>query len=160
MGNINKFDQKRKKEIKILKCLKENDKISISELAKKIGINRLTLNYYLKGLEQDKTIIRIRSLKEKGRPTYFQIDAEKYDWIVNFDAKYNAEKLKEQLDVLRIVRDNPYIDDIKLMDELEKIGGKEYGVDASTDIVNEGYAKMLHIITEKGKKLLEDHKKE
>lgn len=76
--NLEKAYKKAKIRNKIIDTLIEDSDLSIADLHKKLGMNRSTLNHYLKDLEKEGYLKKERiEREEQGRPAILKIDKKR-----------------------------------------------------------------------------------
>lgn len=94
ISDVEKISNKHKTMFLILEALKEKP-TSISDLSKRLKINRSTLRYYLKLLKNENKIIIDKRDNEVGRPTLLKINEQNFkeEWDKTLkDARENLLK--------------------------------------------------------------------
>jgi hypothetical protein len=107
-----------------------------------------TIAYHLKNLEKENIITKNNIVKVKGEPIKYQIlDKKTRDWY----NKYDRERKKYRYAFLKHIRDNPNIEDEKMILDLKNQGYEEDLMgDVSLGGSNNNFSMLCHRITPKG----------
>jgi len=147
----------------ILSLLKDKP-LSISQISKKMNINRSTMRYYLSLLKQENLIYYERQQNTPGRPTFIKINEEKEKefWKKIKEEMVRERKAMKQSKITKEILKELYE---KSMSPTELAGKVKYnlGLDMITDVYNtlswlqmNGYIQEQKSITRQGKNLLEN----
>jgi len=147
--------------IAIMEALKKEE-MSITKLQQKLKIKRSTLIYYLNILDNQGFLEREVKEKEQGKPTLLKFNKKKY----KEEAKKQDKKFKEEkeemlnhpltFEILDLLKKDATLTKKELHGKTTDYFRKAFHLNW---LINEGLIVQEFSITPKGKKFIEEHKK-
>lgn len=152
----------------IVNLVKEKP-MSISEIARKIKINRSTLRYYLSLLKEENKIIYERKNNLAGRPTIISINQEHFNKefkeMKNFLEFHSKQKLESPFtkEILRFLLKNKKADIIEITNYTKRLSSDDsYNnletMSALNWLIMNKYIVPFYEVTSEGKKLFKSLK--
>ena len=127
-----------------------------------------TLAYHLRLMKQENLIASKKQTKEQGQPTKYFVkrmekEVSKFKSTEEVEEHMKKQKIEVWVYILGLLKERPYnIKELekKISDKFEKeIGDYVYDILDDITLNQPKYVVRKHLITELGKKFLEQHKK-
>lgn len=138
---------------------------SISELGRKLNLNRSTLRYYLSLLKQERIITFDRQVKSAGRPTIIKLDAKGFE-EKRKEIKEQSQKLDEEnkknpyvIEILELLFEKPKLqinDFFEATKELESLTNATETIVALSWLKIKKYVNEFYEISLEGKQFLKE----
>lgn len=114
-----------------------------------------TIAYHLKELYDNGVVGKDKDESKRGSPTtYYLLNKD----VINKVKKGRENRRKAKYVILKIIKDEPMIEDKELLWYLQRLGLSDVDVDEVMNCVSDSLTTFHHKITTKGLNFLEDNK--